>query len=406
MRAQLWGNRNAFVMGTMRKEITLGVMAGAQPGSLSSLSSRSLLRRDVAAVGPQWLPAMLILGSIAAVAYADFVVSSVSLGYLYILPLGISAMFLRSWISYGLIAVCVFFHDLFGPPYISPGARMTHNFTAAVGFTFVVYVIQRYVRQREQLDRTVRHQRDQLLQDVELAAQVQRMFLPIHRPTIPGLDIAGMMQPARGVSGDYYDYIPIDEHTVQLVIADVAGKGVPAALLMAATAAAVQLETKEKRDMLDVVNRLNSGLYSLSDSSRYVTLLLADIDARSKSLRYINCGHNPALLFQTTTHDVVPMNSSCFPIGMFDSLACAMNPAALTTGDILVLYTDGVIEAENSLGEEFGMERLSTLIRRGYMLSADELMNHILESVADFSRDVGFEDDATILVVKCNFDSA
>lgn len=393
-------------MGTMRKEITLGVMAGAQPGSLSSLSSRSLLRRDVAAVGPQWLPAMLILGSIAAVAYADFVVSSVSLGYLYILPLGISAMFLRSWISYGLIAVCVFFHDLFGPPYISPGARMTHNFTAAVGFTFVVYVIQRYVRQREQLDRTVRHQRDQLLQDVELAAQVQRMFLPIHRPTIPGLDIAGMMQPARGVSGDYYDYIPIDEHTVQLVIADVAGKGVPAALLMAATAAAVQLETKEKRDMLDVVNRLNSGLYSLSDSSRYVTLLLADIDARSKSLRYINCGHNPALLFQTTTHDVVPMNSSCFPIGMFDSLACAMNPAALTTGDILVLYTDGVIEAENSLGEEFGMERLSTLIRRGYMLSADELMNHILESVADFSRDVGFEDDATILVVKCNFDSA
>ena len=97
------------------------------------------------------------------------------------------------------------------------------------------------------------------------------MFLPIHRPAIAGLEIAGMMQPARGVSGDYYDYIPIDEHTIQIVIADVAGKGDPAALLMSATAAAIQLEASEKRDMLEVVNRLNSCLHSVSDSNRYVT---------------------------------------------------------------------------------------------------------------------------------------
>ena len=373
--------------------------------TLTSLSSRSLLRRDVVAVGAQWLPATLILASIAAVAYADFIVSTVSLGYLYILPLGISAMFLRSRISYALIAVCVFLHDFFGPPYPSPEARIAHNLTAAVGFTFVVYVIQRYVKQKEQLDRTVRHQRDQLLQDVELAAKVQRMFLPTHRPSIPGLEIAGKMQPARGVSGDYYNYIPIDEHIIQIVIADVAGKGVPAALLMSATAAAVQFEASEKRDMLEMVNRLNSGLYSLSDSSGYVTLLVLDIDARRRSLRYVNCGHNPALLFQAKTDDVVPMNSSCFPIGMFDSDACAINSASLTAGDVLVLYTDGVIEAENSLGEEFGMERLSTLIRRGHTMLADELMNYILESVTDFSQGVGFDDDVTILVVKFKFDS-
>src|SRR6202163_2573154 len=142
----------------------------------------------------------------------------------------------------------------------------------------------------------MRRQRDEMLQDVELAAQVQRMFLPLHRPSMPGLEIAGVMQPASGVSGDYYDYIPIDDHTIQIVIADVAGKGVPAALLMSATAAAVQLETREKRDMLDVVNRLNSGIHSVSDGDRYVTLLLADIDALSRALRYVNCGHNPALL--------------------------------------------------------------------------------------------------------------
>jgi serine phosphatase RsbU (regulator of sigma subunit) len=392
-------------MPLIRKEMTVGTMDATHSETLTSLSSRSLLRRDVVAVGAQWLPATLILASIAAVAYADFIVSTVSLGYLYILPLGISAMFLRSRISYALIAVCVFLHDFFGPPYPSPEARIAHNLTAAVGFTFVVYVIQRYVKQKEQLDRTVRHQRDQLLQDVELAAQVQRMFLPTHLPSIPGLEIAGKMQPARGVSGDYYNYNPIDEHIIQIVIADVAGKGVPAALLMSATAAAVQFEASEKRDMLEMVNRLNSGLYSLSDSSGYVTLLVADIDARRRSLRYVNCGHNPALLFQAKTDDVVPMNSSCFPIGMFDSDACATNSASLTAGDVLVLYTDGVIEAENSLGEEFGMERLSTLIRRGHTMLADELMNYILESVTEFSRDVGFDDDVTILVVKFKFDS-
>src|ERR1700676_2338822 len=150
-------------MTTASKQLITGVMEEIQPGTLTSLSSRSLLRREVAAGGPQWLPAVLIFGSIAAVAYADFIVSSVSLGYLYILPLGISAMLLRTQISYALIAVCVFLHDLFGPPYPSSAARIAHNLTAVVGFTFVVYVIQRYVKQREQLDKTVRPQRDQFL---------------------------------------------------------------------------------------------------------------------------------------------------------------------------------------------------------------------------------------------------
>ena len=396
--------QHVLEMTTSEKVLPITVMAGMQPGIPPSPSSRSLLRGEVAAGGPQWLPVALVFGSIAAVAYADFIVTSISLGYLYILPLGISAMFLRSQISYGLIAVCVFLHDLFGPSYPSPGARITHNLTALAGFTFVVYVIQRYVKQRELLEKAVREQRDQLLQDVELAAQVQRMFLPIKRPSIVGLEIAGMMQPARGVGGDYYDYIPIDEHTIQIVIADVAGKGVPAALLMSATAAAVQLEVSEKRDMLEVVNRLNNGIHSVSEGDRYVTILLADIDAHTRSLRYVNCGHNPALLFQARTRNVVAMNSSCPPVGMFSSQACQINRADLAAGDILVLYTDGITEAEKSPGEEFGMERLSALLQRGHMLSADGLMNHIFESVTDFCRELGFNDDVTILVVKCTFD--
>jgi serine phosphatase RsbU (regulator of sigma subunit) len=384
------------------KELPIEVMTKMRSGTRPPLSSRSLLR-EVAAGGPQWLPGVLVFGSIAAVAYADSIVTSISLGYLYILPLGISAMFLRSQISYGLIAVCVFLHDLFGDPYPSPEARITHNLTALVGFAFVVYVIQRYVKQRELLEQAVRKERDQLLQDVELAAQVQGLFLPVHRPSIAGLEIAGTMRPMRGVGGDYYDYIPIDDHTIQVVIADVAGKGVAAALLMSATAAAVQLEVSEKRNMLEVVNRLNNGIHSVSDGDRYVTLLLADIDALSRSLRYVNCGHNPALLFRGNTRDVVRMNSSCFPLGMFDNVSCEISRASLTAGDIVVLYTDGITEAENSQEEEFGLERLSAVIRRDSSLSAKELMDNIFQSAEDFCQGVGFSDDATVLVVKCNF---
>jgi serine phosphatase RsbU (regulator of sigma subunit) len=384
------------------KGFPIEVKAEMGSGTRPPLSSRSLLRKMVAG-GLRWLPAVLVFSSIAAVAYADFIVTSISLGYLYILPLGISAMFLRSQVSYGLIVVCVFFHDLFGVPYPSLEARITHNLTALLGFTFVVYVIQRYVKQRELLDRAVRKQRDQLLQDVELAAQVQRLFLPIRRPSIAGLEIAGTMRPAGGVGGDYYDYIPIEDHTIQVVIADVAGKGVAAALLMSATAAAVQLEVSEKRDMLEVVNRLNSGIHSVSDGARYVTLLLADIDALSRSLRFVNCGHNPALLFRKNTRDVIRLNSSCFPLGMFDNVSCEIDRADLATGDIVVLYTDGITEAENSSGEEFGLERLSAVVRRDSSLSAEALTANIFQSAAEFCQEIGFSDDATVLVVKCDF---
>jgi sigma-B regulation protein RsbU (phosphoserine phosphatase) len=123
------------------------------------------------------------------------------------------------------------------------------------------------------------------------------MFLPTAKPDFGGIEIAGMMQPARGLSGDYYDYIPINDQKIQIVIADVAGKGIPAALLMSATAAAVQLEAGRDRDMHEIVKRLNGGIYAVSkEGARYVTLILAEIDVKERRARFINCGHNPALL--------------------------------------------------------------------------------------------------------------
>src|SRR5712664_502616 len=363
-------------------------------GLREDASLSPLLRKDVASNGPTWLPLLLVLGAIATVGYADHRVASISLIYLYILPLTFRAIFLRKEISYGLIGLCIVFHYFDSPRHVGLGLRLFHDISGLLCFTFVVYTIQRYIEQREILARTIRRQRDDLLKDVGLAAQVQRLFLPLGKPAIAGLEISGMMEPARGVGGDYYNYIPINAHTSQIVIADVSGKGVPAALLMSATAAAMQLEASQDRNMLEQVRRLNTGIHSVSGGEHYVTLLLAEIDTQKRALRYVNCGHNPALLFQAQTGTVTRLNSSCAPIGMFQEELCEVASVDLTAGDVLVLYTDGVTEAENQLGEEFGSERLSAL------------MKNIFSSTAEFCREVGFNDDVTILVVKCNFDGS
>jgi len=364
-----------------------------------------VLRKDVASNGPAWLPVVLVLSSFGAVAYADHLVVSISLVYLYLLPLAVGAIFLRKEISYSLIAVCILFHDYYSPRNLHPGLRTFHNLSAAFCFAFIVYIIQRYIEQREALSKTVQKQRDELLHDVELAAQVQRLFLPVGKPAIAGLEIAGMMRPARGVSGDYYDYIPINAHTIQFVIADVAGKGVPAALLMSATAATMQLEANRDRNILEMVGRLNTGIHSVSDDGeRYVTLLVAELDAQGRKLHYVNCGHNPALLFRAQTGAVTRLNSSCAPIGISPDNPCELASADLTDGDVLVFYTDGVTEAENQFGEEFGTERLTAVVQRGSSWSAEALMTDIFDSVANFCSGVGFNDDVTVLVVKCNFD--
>ncbi len=286
---------------------------------------------------------------------------STSLVYLYIFPLGVGAILLRKEVSYSLIPLCILFHDYWSPRIIHPVLRIFDNLLALLCFSFVVYFIQRYIEQRELLGKTIQQQRDDLLQDVKLAAQVQRLFLPVGKPAIDGLEIAGMMHPARDVGGDYYDYIPVDAHTIQVVIADVAGKGVPAALLMSATAAAMRLEANRDR------------------------------------------GHNPALLFRAKTGALIRMDSSCPPIGLSPDEICELATADLASGDALVFYTDGITEAENGLGEEFGLERLSAVVRDGSSQSAEDLMTNVYNAAADFCGD-DFHDDVTILVVKCNFE--
>jgi serine phosphatase RsbU (regulator of sigma subunit) len=366
---------------------------------------RSLFRSHMAGSGPTWIPLVLVLGAIVAVSYADHLVVPLSLIYLCILPIVVGATFLRRVVSYGLTVVCVLLHDYYSPKGANLGLRIFHNLTAVLCFALVVYVIRRYMEQREALATTVRQQRDDLLRDVELAAQVQRLFLPSAKPAIPGLEIAGMMHPARGVGGDYYDYFPVDARTTQIVVADVAGKGVPAALLMSATAAAMRFGANHDRNMLEQVQRLNTGILLASDDERYVTLLIAEIDTHRRMIRYVNCGHNPALLFRASTGTLTRLNSSCPPLGLSAEEICELVSADLSPGDVVVFYTDGVTEAGNQLGEEFGMERLFAAVCSSSSLSAEDLMSSIYNAAADFCGD-DFNDDVTILVVKCDFDGS
>src|SRR6266852_1026624 len=141
----------------------------SKPAELRGLRERapllSLLRKDVASNGPAWLPLVLVLGATAAVAYADHFVSSISLVYLYILPLSVGAIFLRRKVSYSLIVICILLHDSYSQRPIHPALRIFDNLSALLCFAFVVYFIQRYIDQREALARTVQRQRDDLLQD-------------------------------------------------------------------------------------------------------------------------------------------------------------------------------------------------------------------------------------------------
>jgi serine phosphatase RsbU (regulator of sigma subunit) len=347
-----------------------------------------------------WWAFLVVVLAIGCVAYADNRVEGVSLGYLYILPLSFSAILLSPRLTYAIVVVCILFHDLFGPPIHHIQGRILHNLTALVGFMFVVAILEWFVAQRNALNDLTRHQRDELLKEVELAAEVQRLFLPRSDPETSGFEIAGAMHPARVVGGDYYDYLARPDGRMRLVIADVSGKGVAAALLMSATAAAVQLETNEPRKLSDVANHLNKELFALQDDGRFVTVLLGELDPRSGQLNYINCGHNPALLVRGDGGETVWLHASCTPVGMAPEMDCLLEEIRLAPGDIMVWYTDGLTDASNREAKEFGTERLLESVRTHSDGNAREICDQLWRDVAAFTQRESLDDDLTVMVIK------
>jgi serine phosphatase RsbU (regulator of sigma subunit) len=238
-------------------------------------------------------------------------------------------------------------------------------------------------------------------QELEFARQVQARLFPQSLPQLKSLDYAGLCIPAREVGGDYYDFLSLGPQRLGLVLGDISGKGMPAALLMANLQANLRSQYatawEEPTQFLESVNRL---FYQNTIESAYATLFFAEYDDRVRRLRYANCGHYSALLLRTAGR-LERLDSTGTVLGLFDEWKCDFEETQLQLGDTLVLYTDGVTESFDGRGEEFGEERLIATLRRNLSLPTHRLLASVVDEVRAFSPQEQ-HDDLTLIVAKCN----
>jgi sigma-B regulation protein RsbU (phosphoserine phosphatase) len=260
---------------------------------------------------------------------------------------------------------------------------------------------RRETRRREAVEARARkeallHQQEQEREIAEAKA-IQEKLLPRDIPQMPGYEIASAWQSAQLVGGDYFDILPLDEKTFGLCIADVAGKGMPAALLMSNLQAAVRglASASLAPDLL--CSRLNSLIFRNTASDRFITFFYAQLEGPARRLAYVNAGHNaPFVVHADGSHERLREGGTV--LGVFDSRIYEQGSAQLSAGDRVVLFTDGITEACSPADEEFGEARLLGVLKEHRGLSAEELQSKILAVVAEFSGN-HWQDDATLLVL-------
>jgi serine phosphatase RsbU (regulator of sigma subunit)/catechol 2,3-dioxygenase-like lactoylglutathione lyase family enzyme len=240
----------------------------------------------------------------------------------------------------------------------------------------------------------------QAAHDLANAKQVQTRLFPQHQPLIQTLVYAGICHPARTVGGDYYDFLDLGKGRLGLVVADIAGKGFGAALLMANLQAALRSQYATAWEQPEwFLRSVNQLLYENTAAGDYATLFFAEYDDATRKLRYANCGHPPALLVRGDD-SWEQLGATCTVVGLFEKWECAMEERELAPGDAILLYTDGVTEALNGEGEEFGEERLLGAARQHRELSPPESVAAVADQARRFSP---FEqaDDITLIIAQC-----
>jgi sigma-B regulation protein RsbU (phosphoserine phosphatase) len=229
------------------------------------------------------------------------------------------------------------------------------------------------------------------------ARSIQQGFLPKDIPQLAGYEIVGAWQPARVVGGDYYDVLPFGRETLGVCIGDVAGKGLPAALLMSNLQAAFRGFASPAVSPEALCDKLNSLICRNIASDRFITFFYAQLDGVARQLRYTNAGHNaPIVTHKDGSHDRLREGGGI--LGVFPVQAFDMGVYDLAAGDRVLLFTDGVTEACNPEGEEFGDARLLQLLEENRELSAEDLQRKILSVVAEFCRG-HWHDDATLIAI-------
>lgn len=235
--------------------------------------------------------------------------------------------------------------------------------------------------------------------ELELATQIQKNFLPRADPAVPGYDVSGRARPCSHIGGDYYDFLQLAEGRWGLVIADVSGSGVSAALLMASVRAALHAEARAGVSLPELASRLNVFVHRSSEVSGFISFFYGELESASGRLRFINAGHNPPLLLRGGG-EVETLVGTGLCLGMFPDSIYETREARLRPGDLLCLYTDGITESRAPDKSEFSDEGLVRVLRGASGLSAAGIVERIFEMTACFSGSAEPNDDATVVVVK------
>lgn len=238
-----------------------------------------------------------------------------------------------------------------------------------------------------------------LADELRSAADVQRSLFPRARPSLRTLDCAARCRPASAVGGDYFDYVPIDSSRVALVLADVAGKGMPAALLMASLHGVIRAQAASTAARVEeLVSTLNTLLHQEAGITSYATLFYGVYDDDTRVLEFVNAGHPPAVV--VGRNRLTSLHATCPPVGLFDAIQANAARIQLESGDVLVVYSDGATEALNAVGDEFGREGLIDFISGMDRESADKLCADVLEALAQHQAGARQHDDITVLVAR------
>lgn len=279
-------------------------------------------------------------------------------------------------------------------PYSDRDIRLLESVTHQAGLAL----------ENAQLASTVAHeaaQREILQRELDLAREVQTRLLPKQEPSIPGLETAGLCRPAQSIGGDYYDYLALASGAFVLAIGDVAGKGVPAALLMSNLQAALRgLTVSSTLDVPALTSQLNQLVYDSTPSNRFITFLYSVYEPATRRWICSTAGHNPAALLRAGSHEVEWLRTKGLGLGLKRSARFEQLERTLAPGDLLLLYTDGLTEAVNTAGDEFSEERLARCLVKHRHLPATQLRDALVRDVDAFAGAAPQHDDMTLILVR------
>lgn len=289
------------------------------------------------------------------------------------------------------------------PPQTTLWGGIFTRFDDVDGNTFVLVGRDDFVREIEAQRRAVAEKQEaerRTAQELEIAKRVQSRLFPQTVPQLKTLEYDGVCIQARAVGGDYYDFLDFGPTRLGLIVGDISGKGIGAALLMANLQANLRSQnavaSRRPAHFLRCVNRL---FFDNTTESSYATLFFAEYDDRTRRLRYANCGHQTAFLLRAD-NSLEQLESTCTVLGLFGQWDCTIQETRLSPGDTLVVYTDGITEAFNDALEEFGEDRLIEVLRAHRHRCSRDLLTAIMDEVRRFSpHEQG--DDMTLIVAKC-----